>query len=405
MPSKIWSKHVAVGTITAILIGLVGIGVRPASAQNTELSEFDVVMGLAATMFLTEPDLDNLLLNNAMLESLYDTVTPGEYNPFRGEEVMFDDDIVDTATIDGFWGTEINTSSEEVGWEADLSANLMLFGSDRTEVDDDPETFPPISGDGEIDIMAEIAALAEEEDIVRSRGPIPVDANGRVILIGARTEGAKDLSCTGLRSELGVFFDTSATNWDDSTGADSEAFNDFFFNGDTAFVTRCIDGEWSNIKSEFSGPGGGFVESDGPFDTIIGPYGWLSLIPLSELSDPAGFRVFEFVTDSANPYTPETVAASAYPADLTELFAMSELQAVAYDPALDTPVAEDTTTSSTSSSTTSTSEASSSTTQGAQPVDESDGGDLPWIPIVLAIGIVAFGVGVGIRVIGNRSGS
>lgn len=407
MFSKIWSRSFAVGGLAAVLIGLIAFGVRPASAQNNELSEFDVVMGLAATMFLTEPDLDNLLLDNAMLETLYDTVTPGEYNPFRGEEVTFDDGIVDTATIDGFWGAEINTSSEEIGWEADLSANLLLFGTDRTEVVDHPERFPPVSGDGAIDIMAEIERLYDgvgPDDLV-SLAPIRVDPNDFVFMIGARTEGRSDLTCTGVRHEFGVFFDTSLTNWDDSTGADSEAFNDFFFNGDTAFVNRCIDGEWATIKSEFSGPGGGFVETEGPFSTIVGPYGWLTFIPLSEVPDPSGFRVFEFVTDSANPYTPQTTAASAHPADLTELFAMPELQAVAYDPALDTPVAADSTTSSTSSSTTSTSEASPSTTQGTEPVEEPDDGGLPWGPIVVGLGIAAVVVGVGITFLSNRSES
>ncbi len=333
------------------------------------------------------------------------------YNPFKGE-VTYGDDLVATADIEMTFAAVVNPSASDVplGFMPD---RLIAIGADGT-TEERPggvstlpgrpgsadETFGEASQAGLavlklVEGGSGVAPNGEPIVAVASGSDTPTALTDPVFVIGARTRAPGDpTSCAGTIRERGVFFRSGdGPFWDEASGANPEQFNDFFLNGTSGLINRCQDGKYENpVMTTFGGPGSFFSESEPNALTIIGPYGFVSMIFGGDFPSAESFRVFEFVTDAAAPYTPGTTAASAYPNDLTMLESLTTVPGLVFDPNLMAPaptttttVIDTTTTTGPPDTTTTTSGATAPPDDPAVVVSDDGGSGLLWLWIVLLL--------------------
>ncbi len=366
-----WTFGVAaVALLGVVVVGRVG---APADAQVVLSEEIDVhSFGEVALSFVSEPDIESLPDTDPLFGLM---VTPvlvdGDnlYNPFKGP-VTYNPNQANTASVSHRLGPVVNPGPRSIAIPYLADAMHGFAGLSHLELPGSM-TLPPISPQGTSFTFDEFYDTVVDGMGLEPSGPTTLP-NGSVVhvvrptpsgqgtltdqpvyMLGARTVEPRPFECPGVLRDSGLFFDTPIQNWDDTTGANSELFNDFFFAGDTALVTNCQEGAESQppILRTFQGPGSSPAFGDAPSNGLLiaGPNGWIQIVYGGDIPGASGVRWFEFVTDLMAPYNPDYTAASAYPKDLTTLLPMSTLPHMFYDETLAAP--ETTTTASTTTTT------------------------------------------------------
>lgn len=402
LPATAIRRTVAAAVVCVLCAAFVATG-SPSRAQDTELADGGLDLALFALLFVDQENVESVLETFPIAPFAWSEIDqPTAYNPFRFP-VTYDDRAVDSVTIGGTFAGAVNLGDMPAMLPFDPS-EVVLFGSDRTQVDPPSSEIPPFTGEpidlGEALQRAQVQLGYPDDEIdTHFRITSDVPPMGPVLMLGARTVGPRMVDCVGLIREYGTVFDTSGMNWDESTGANPQQFNDFFFNGDTAIIDRCTDGTSDPMTRQltFENPFSNqpFIETAGTATMVSGQYGWMMFVPLDSVPEVTGFRFIDFVTDIMAPYNPDYTVASAAPADLAELIDVTSVPAFAHDPALNVP---ETTTTTSSSTTTTTlavappsSEATTTTVVASGPVDVSTGGPIWWM-IVTGFGLFALGI-------------
>ena len=395
---------------------------QDASAEDDVLSE----IGLAAFVFVSEEFIDELASENPFFDVFVSPVLAdaGLYNPFKGD-VTYSETQADTANISHTFAAVINATAMdlELAYTTDRLVGAVPGAGTGTPGSNvlppinpsgPPKSFEEVLLDALVEVPVDLSDVDDDFDTDReleaalrllrdpaapSRGPL----EDSVFIFGVRTVSPRALDCRGSLRDSGVFFDTPIVNWDDSTGANSAAFNDFFYAGDVASVVNCPDAEAPvpPIIRTFQGPGSSpaFADSTSNGAVLIGPFGWVQIIDGADVPGATAVRWFEFITDVMAPFNPDYTAASAYPANLELLQPLSMTPHLFFDTSLLAPPT--TTTTSTAPTTTTTLAAvtpvaSGDTTTTSQAValgPTEDGGEFPF-PILIVFGAGIMGVGV-----------
>ena len=376
-------------------------GPEPAVAQGSS-GDFD--LGLAALAFLTAEDLDDVMDDNPLVEFVVMEAMADLYNPFKGD-VTYSQDESATVAITHIFGLAVNLTEEQIDL-AYTPSSVLGYADGHTGDISNGATLDPFYPPGTppqtiYDDLFVALALKSVDPLDLGDGqslslvlpenwePMP-GPDQPLFIVGARTAAPRTIECPGSLRDYGVLFDTPLVDWVDDTGANSSLFNDFFYAGDTVSVTNCqprFEIQAPSLRV-FQGPGSSppFSSEEGNSPIIIGPYGWIQLIPGDQAPDATGVRWFEFITDIMAPYNADYTAASAYPNDLTTLMPLADLPHAAYSTEVlpTTTSSTTTTTSTTLASSAPETTAAPTTTVAALAPPATTGGGFPFGLFVLA---------------------
>lgn len=385
-------------------------------------------LGLAALIFVSEQDIFDPetneyipFLNAVLLGHVAAPVRDdaGPYNPFKGS-VTYSQEAVDTISISDTFAVALNPGDSVI--EIPYTAETLTGSAGRLHSEPPgsamlPPAFPPgisYSFDSFATALVESMGLNASDPTTLTNGAevnvvwpegfgLAPPTSDPIYIIGSRTVAPRPFECPGLLRETGFIFDTPVQNWDDSTGANSTVFNDFFYSADTAFVTGCENGPGTQAPTirVFQGPDANPKFSTEPSMNVLiqGPYGSLQIVSGAEIPGAVSIRWFDFVTDLMAPYDRDYTAASAFPSDLTTLHPLSTISHIFYDESLLAPPSTTTTmpasTTTIAASATPSSVAVTSTTQAAVgTLDDpaSTSGGFPY-PLLIFAGLVLMAIG------------
>lgn len=407
---------VAILAIVAVLATVSSLRPTPARAIEEVVEPLQPVID-AALEFVTADSLDSFGVDTPLLGTIVDPVLAngdaGLYSPYK-QPVTYDPTIASTASIEYTFALVVNPTSMPVTlpYPTDHS---MGFADGQISLDDPTDRLAPLFPDGDGMTFDEFTTFfvegmgldpanstvltdGQEVHVVPSEAPVPRPlGDNPVYILGARTESPRTFGCPGLYRDSGVFFDTSLTDWDDTTGANSALYNDFFFAGDSAIVTNCANGPdtTAQVLRVFQGPGANppFQDDHASGILISGPHGWIQIVNGADVPGATSVRWFDFITDEMAPYDPNYTVASATPADLMTLYPLGSVTSLFYDESLAVP---DTTTTTSSSTTTVAaappSSAAPTTTLEATATPTTTGGGFPF-PLLIFVGLALIAIG------------
>lgn len=405
--------------VVVAAIAVTVIGQPPGQAVEADDRAPDIVVEMMLT-FLTSDDLGSvgadLPLLGTVVTPVLDNGDAGLYSPFK-QPLTYDPEASATASISHTFALAVNPSADPITLPYTVD-NAVGYAGGETGAGAAMGVLPPLRSDGSAETFGEFTldlaggfGLSPEQlesldgSGLRAVWPeipddLPLDGQP-VYLLGARTETPRPLDCPGVFRESGVFFDTPLVNWDDTTGADSVAFDDFFYAGDSAVVTGCGDGDPFGPQNliTFQGPGANplFADALGSGLIVVGPYGWMMVVNGADVPGAQAVRWFEFLTDAMAPRNPDYTVASATPADLTTLVPLGSTTHLYFDETL-IPVETTSTTQPAAEATTTTAAVSTpsseATTTSLAAIDPpADGSGFPF-PLLIFLGLAIIAIGI-----------